>query len=499
MRQNSRAKRDDFPEIVKRELAKRVNYNCSLCHAPTSGPQTGSDRSFSVGKAAHIKAAAPGGPRYDPDQSREARRGIHNGIWCCSVCADIVDRDPAAYSVEELHRLKDEAEHLARHRVGRTPISALPAVVTPSSIKEAVDQFCRKEAARQEQLDPRFKTSVTWGASGPIYELKAIDPVAAQIFLKTEDKQRQALQDVFDYGGTGVFENIAFQIEGSPLFPGPEAANRLQISTQGRRVNLIAAVEEGSGLTVYLDFSGEATYGNKGLRFKGEAFAGMLIAELTADHQSPSASFSFHFEVQKWARTQMLRLPYFDRLKEVVTCLSRPAPVQLRLAWADKEIELGSATVDVTDYLRGFRAFLYEVEILRKLDKFFKLDLMMPADLDDILRDQGDIDGLLSLIEIQRAESQEISATIIPAEPADDLIRTIEQQQPGAIRVSHPTTLFILGKSYGPFQVDVACPQAVIVPVGPVKIAPGQEVRLLLRAAGSHRWVSTCSPIPAAD
>src|SRR5690242_10450826 len=60
--------RDDFPESAKRALSARVNAKCSNpdCGAATSGPQLDPCKALNVGVAAHIAAAAPGGPRYDP-------------------------------------------------------------------------------------------------------------------------------------------------------------------------------------------------------------------------------------------------------------------------------------------------------------------------------------------------------------------------------------------------------------------------------------------------
>ena len=60
--------RDDFGEEVKRAVAARVGHRCSMpgCGATTSGPRIDSSKSLNLGVAAHITAAALGGPRYDP-------------------------------------------------------------------------------------------------------------------------------------------------------------------------------------------------------------------------------------------------------------------------------------------------------------------------------------------------------------------------------------------------------------------------------------------------
>jgi len=74
--------RDEFSEEVKRIAAARVGYRCSnpRCRKLTSGPKADSGRALSIGVAAHITAASPGGPRYDESLSAEQRSSIENAI-----------------------------------------------------------------------------------------------------------------------------------------------------------------------------------------------------------------------------------------------------------------------------------------------------------------------------------------------------------------------------------------------------------------------------------
>lgn len=106
------AKRDDFSQKVKDTLAKRVGYKCSNpnCNKETSGPHSDLNKSLSTGVAAHITAAAPDGPRYDPTLSAEQRKSIDNGIWLCEYCARLIDKDPTIYPVVLLCRWKMMAE-----------------------------------------------------------------------------------------------------------------------------------------------------------------------------------------------------------------------------------------------------------------------------------------------------------------------------------------------------------------------------------------------------
>lgn len=62
------------------------------------------------GIVAHITGAAPGGPRYDPSLTPEARKHQSNGILLCNGCATLVDSDEKYYTVEMLREWKRLAE-----------------------------------------------------------------------------------------------------------------------------------------------------------------------------------------------------------------------------------------------------------------------------------------------------------------------------------------------------------------------------------------------------
>lgn len=107
--------RDDFSSPVKEMLAKRVGHKCSNpnCRQPTSGPQSNSTGAVNIGVAAHVKAASPGGKRYDPNQTPDERKSIDNGIWLCQNCAKLVDSDEAKYTVEYFQKWKKMSEGTA--------------------------------------------------------------------------------------------------------------------------------------------------------------------------------------------------------------------------------------------------------------------------------------------------------------------------------------------------------------------------------------------------
>ena len=68
--------------------------------------------------AAHITAAAAGGPRFDPGLASKDRSDISNAIWLCQNCAKLIDNDPLKYNKGIILEWKRAAEQAASSSVG---------------------------------------------------------------------------------------------------------------------------------------------------------------------------------------------------------------------------------------------------------------------------------------------------------------------------------------------------------------------------------------------
>ena len=126
----------NFSKTVVRLLAERAGQRCSdpNCGASTSGPSDDSSgHSTTLGKACHITAARPLGPRYDSSLSDEARSHQDNGIWLCATCADRVDKkeNEAEFPVEllrvwkEFHESVTGTDHASIENRRRYPLRQL--------------------------------------------------------------------------------------------------------------------------------------------------------------------------------------------------------------------------------------------------------------------------------------------------------------------------------------------------------------------------------------
>lgn len=117
--------RDDFSSTVKDILSKRVGLHCSNpnCNALTIGPNSLDHKTINIGVAAHITAASPGGPRFNPTLTTEYRSSIGNAIWLCQSCAKLIDSDPNRYTLLILNNWKTEAERNAQLELNKQKVN----------------------------------------------------------------------------------------------------------------------------------------------------------------------------------------------------------------------------------------------------------------------------------------------------------------------------------------------------------------------------------------
>ena len=159
--------RDDFTERTKLQIAKRAGWLCSYppCGTPTVGATSDGQGEINIGTAAHICAAAPGGPRYDPDMSREERSSAKNGIWMCRDHGKAVDSSDPEFTVERLREWKRRAEEDSWRRVLRNEAARGPAVAGDALLA------ARLRAAAEADLDV-FRRTAKWPSTSVALTLK---------------------------------------------------------------------------------------------------------------------------------------------------------------------------------------------------------------------------------------------------------------------------------------------------------------------------------------
>lgn len=128
--------RDEFTTKSKLQLAKRAGWLCSdpSCRRSTIGCNSDGDGEMNLGTAAHICAAAPDGPRYDPNQTPAQRRSPDNGIWLCKLHGTAVDARDSKFTVELLHEWKAQAQKDSCLRVMYEHVPHDPSVQAPTEV-----------------------------------------------------------------------------------------------------------------------------------------------------------------------------------------------------------------------------------------------------------------------------------------------------------------------------------------------------------------------------
>ncbi len=118
------ANRDNFHPKIVRTLAMRSSYICSNpgCRYLTLAPSPGDPENIIfLGVGAHITAASPGGPRYDPTLTAAQRSSIENGIFLCQACAAMIDKNGGRdFPVELLRRWKSAHEDWVRGNLNKS-------------------------------------------------------------------------------------------------------------------------------------------------------------------------------------------------------------------------------------------------------------------------------------------------------------------------------------------------------------------------------------------
>lgn len=107
--------RHDFTKATIQLLRDQVGNRCSNpgCRRPTIGSAENGQSIVNVGQAAHITAAAPGGPRYLSTLTADERSSADNGIWLCQNCGKLIDSDVAHHTIHLLRDWKRKAQDQA--------------------------------------------------------------------------------------------------------------------------------------------------------------------------------------------------------------------------------------------------------------------------------------------------------------------------------------------------------------------------------------------------
>lgn len=123
--------------ISQKTVKRLFAASGGVCAFPRCNTRLVDDRSGALlGEMCHINAASPGGPRFDPSLSEEARSNNDNLIILCPTHHSLIDQDPETYSAAKLRSFKAEHESM---------VAAILSAGGPRTIQESQT----KDLARQ--------------------------------------------------------------------------------------------------------------------------------------------------------------------------------------------------------------------------------------------------------------------------------------------------------------------------------------------------------------
>lgn len=334
--------RDNFTQAVIEKLRTRVANRCSNpnCRVPTTGPSCNKVKATIIGVAAHITAAAVGGPRYDSSLTEKARKSMDNGIWLCNNCSVLIDRDIGSYSVELLNQWKIEAEKNAKQELGQKlphkndAVDTLTTALTGQSnklIPNAISNVHKASTNVLEALDPRFAVKSTFSEGTTQFGIFAKQDVSVSMNIKKEYAQEYTdkFAQLVEHGLDLTISGSAISFEGSKLLEEISAnlANgTFKLSPQKNiATQKIWLVNRNTSITEsFDDIHGEIAHGRKTVSFAGTACNDLFTFkyQLGTKTESNIATVNATIGFLKWSGLDVRSLPYFNKIYSLYEKLS---------------------------------------------------------------------------------------------------------------------------------------------------------------------------------
>lgn len=342
----------------------RVGYRCSNpdCRVPTLGPTDNPMGASSIGKAAHITAAARGGPRYNPKIASAERRSIANGIWLCSNHADAVDKDSGRFTVKALEKWKVRAEYEAREEQGKPLPSARELAVYKtkalgenvsgrSIISLVTDTF---DVARREieKLDDRVAVEINKHGQETSYVLHAKRDFPFQMHVERPyvEEFKTKFKELRDHGHRLETDVRSVSLTGSRIFElMEENQGKLIIGTLARRaaVQRLVFTAPGSLQQNVIDVVGQVASGSRSFTFEGTALDGLyrMAYQFPFDQVGVrvTTNIDSRFDLGVWNGRSINRLQHFERFARFVAALRSGASVHWSLEIEGNQIIEGDS------------------------------------------------------------------------------------------------------------------------------------------------------------
>jgi len=450
--------RDDFNLPTKTLLRDRVGGLCSNpgCRAATLGAALDPADTTSIGVAAHIHAAAPGGPRYLEVMTPEARSAASNGIWLCQSCSRLVDRDVNRYPAATLFEWKDVAEAHAMRSIGQRPPSNQDAQdqmimafsrVPVSFVPTAIDNVHHATAEVLKRLDARIDVKTSYDHRGPVITFLPREPVPMRFIVgqASRDEWKRQIRALVEHGEVANLPGDDLRIVGSPLFdhtftPETLAGGKLIFTPRGRAAVAKLSLIDPETKSIFQvdDLRGFITQGTQSFKFSGTACGELLSLTfkmpLTAVLHS-EGDFTIGVDFDLWVGRAVGQLPYFDKLRQLYSKILDGWVVDVKLEVDGNYLFGAKMNVPVdSDYFRAAHVILEYANRVRilasKVGKSVTFDLEPPFSADDHMRLAEVVDILTGQDPITSDCVNEMSMSLEASENLDNIRHLKEQTVP---------------------------------------------------------------------
>ena len=352
--------RDNFPAKIKKILADRAAHTCSNpdCRVSTIASSKSNDSAVNnIGKAAHICAASPNGPRYDCAMTSHERKAIQNAIWLCANCADKIDRDVVLYSKQKLLDWKIQADKTSILELGKKPlplshdVDLLSQVFTGTATKNHPNLVSNVHKAREmvlESLDPRFSVRSSYVNGQEVLKISSkqnvliemkIAPDLREYYVSQHLKMIENAEEVeisykagqISTESSALLQETILNSNGMILSP-PSLEATLKISFVDSKTQIIEPFD---------DITGVLRYGTKQMIFKGKGCGDVLNVEIKIDRETGDGLFVFLFDFDLWENKDLRALTYVKKLVMVSQALGFRKLIQTSIECNGEEILKG--------------------------------------------------------------------------------------------------------------------------------------------------------------
>ncbi|WP_313210714.1 hypothetical protein [Stutzerimonas nitrititolerans] len=331
--------RDDFSHKTIRMLRDMASGLCSKpdCGVFTSGSLKLRDNAASIGVAAHICAAAPGGKRYDESMNKGERSSPNNGLWLCQSCSRLIDTDEFRFPAELLHDWKVKAEQRSTKLVGQRFISQDQH---DSGVRRSIGQAIAHHVAgyqhpldtpiletingyahNLEELDPRFHVKVSTVNNALVHKLYAREDFSIQMHFQNTPEIAASLKSLHETGEPIELPSSSFSFSGSPLLE--SIVNRgeiakLTIGGTYETYDARFAVSDGMSQRVNIcNLKAQALRGNKSFSLSGVGLEGFFSFRYEISRDTYQSKLTYNFDTNQWQQKRLSELAHFARLLRI--------------------------------------------------------------------------------------------------------------------------------------------------------------------------------------